>query len=297
MKKIIAAVLTLLVAMSMAVTAYADLGQAQFDNWYVTCGPQGFNFKNTRLVDDVGYVPYEDRVEPGYRLYVHSFYSDEHEYTLVIDDDRADNDSYGILNISESDFEKYFIEENETVSKENGKKLAKSVDGTVTSKSGVVLRQGPATTYKDYAVIPYNTKLSYQYTYTYGGYNWGFVTYKDQSGWVSIDFVSKNNSEITTTATVTTTKVAATTDVTSTLQAEQTTDEAPFISVDSSSEDYTQQVIANSDNLASQNDDAQDSFFSNTKNVVIVCCMGAVIIALTAAVVLLLIQKKKANKD
>lgn len=294
MKKIIAAVLTLLVAMSMAVTAYADLGQGDFNNWYVVCGPQGFDFEN-HTYD--GYVPFDDRVEPGIKLFVHIYNKETKEYMLVIDDDRHEKDGYGFIDISESDFEKYFIEENETVSKENGKKLAKPVDGTVTSKSGVVLRQGPATTYKDYTVIPYNTKLSYQYTYVYGGYNWGFVTYKGQSGWVSIDFVSKNNSDVTTTATVTTTKVAATTDVTSTLQAEQTTDEAPFISVDSSSEDYAQQVIASTDTSASQNDDAQDSFFSNTKNVVIVCCMGAVIIALTAAVVLLLIQKKKANKD
>lgn len=296
MKKIIAAFLTLLVAVSMAVTAYADLGQSDFVDWYVVCGPQGFDFENHTYE---GYKPFDDRVEPGIKLFVHTFNGET--YRLVIDDDRYDRSSaYGFVDVSESDFEKYFIEENETVSKDVGKKLAKSVNGTVTSKTGVMLRQGPATTYKDYAVIPHNTKLSYQYTYNYGGHDWGFVTYKGRSGWACIDYIKAENTNTNTgtkpTSAVSGTAVVTTSQPSAIQSSTDVTEGSSAEAIALPTEDGTQRVMAVPEASTPQGEAMQqESFFANTRNVIVVCCLGAVILALSAAVILLLIQKKKSN--
>ena len=51
---------------------------------------------------------------------------------------------------------------------------------------GLFLRQGPSSTYGDIDLIPEGTKVTIQAEMD----NWGFTTYRDQYGWVSLDFIS-----------------------------------------------------------------------------------------------------------
>ena len=290
MKKIVALVLSLIIIASFSIPVYADLGQSDFDNWYVVCGMEGYDFQDRIF----GQEPFKSHIEPGTRLRVHSFNDNDQTYLLVISDDNYTTGGYGFVYVTESQLDKYFLEDNKTVDKTIGSKKPKEIECTVTSDTGIVLRQGPATTFKSYTTIPQNTKLSYQYTYKYGGYNWGYVTYKGTSGWACIDFVKATSvttvkpteaSNSTTTATSPTTTVS-TADVVVT-----TTDNG--ISVISPDSDYsfTESVTGQENNP--DNSTNKNEFFSNTKNVIIVCCVGALIVAMSAVIILLLVQRKR----
>lgn len=177
MKKIIAFGITLFLLFSMSIPVFADLGPADFDEWYVLCGTEGYYFED---VPDEYAPDYEqagvdmhDYIEPGIRLWVYSFDNTANEYMLIIRDSNHKTIGRGFVDVPEADFEKYFIDEHDTIPEETGEKLPEEVECVVTADSGLVLRQGPARTFPSYQVIPSQANISYQYTFDYGGYHWG----------------------------------------------------------------------------------------------------------------------------
>ena len=269
MKKIVIFVITLLLMFSVSIPAFADLGASDFDNWYVICGPEGFNFVDT---PDIGSTATDlnDYLEPGTRLWVHSFNNTTNKYLLIVRDENHRTKGKGFLDVTESELDRYFISENETVNKEIGSELNEEVQCVVTSDVGIHLRQGPATAFKSYRVIPYKANISYKYTYRYGGYNWGYTTYKGQSGWTCIDYTE---------AYVPTTQ--ATTNST-TKPTEKATTEAAT-QADTTQPDTTAEDMQTTETPA---------FFSNTGTVIVISCLLAVILALTAVLILLIIKRK-----
>lgn len=192
MKKIVAFALALLLLFSMSVPAFADVGEPDFDDWYVICGPEGYNFID---VSDYGQdsMDMSDFLEPGTKLMVYYYHNSTKEYMLIIQDANHKIKGKGFVNLPEADLNRYFIDENKIVDKEFGVNQNEQIQCIVTADSGIVLRQGPATTFKSYGNVPHNTKLSYQYTYEYGGYHWGYITYKGQNGWVCIDYTERTS--------------------------------------------------------------------------------------------------------
>lgn len=273
MKKFAAVLLSLIIIASSCIMAFADLGAAEFDNWYVVCGMDGFDF-NDYAYDyekDIEYN-FPGHVKPGIKLQVHSFDSESKKYLLICSDENFEYKGNGFVNVTEAELNSKFIDATKTISKEKGEKLEKEVETKVTSDTGIVLRQGPSTNFKAYTTIPTKAKITYQYTYKYDGCNWGYVTYKGQSGWACIDY----SEEITTTTTTTTTTTAT----------EITTAESETESVSYS----TETVPVNQEDLDAG---VAESFTSNTRLVIIICCAGAFIIAITAIVILLIVKKKK----
>ena len=269
MKKLSAAVLALITVFMMCVPAYADLGESEFDDWYVVCNMDGYTYHGV----DYDYETYKETkftefIKPGTKYMVHSFYNKT--YTLLLQNDDPNYQSLAsIIDVSESDFKKYFIDENKPVDKEKGTKLENEVKGTVSTKSGVLLRQGPATTFKSYLTVPNGANVSYLYTHKYDGKNWGYVTYKNKSGWLCIDYVKE--AEITTTTSTTTTTTS---------------------SADTTAEQTTEATVPNNETSAKA-----ESFFGDTKSAIIICCLGALIIILMAVIILLIIREKRNRKN
>lgn len=291
MKKIVALVLSLMIIASFCIPVYADLGQSDFDNWFVVCGMDGYDFQD-RIYGQTS--SFQSHIEPGTRLRVHTFNSNDQTYLLVISDDNYTTGGIGFVYVTEDQLDKYFLEDNKTVDKTIGSKKPKEIECTVTSDTGIVLRQGPATTFKAYTTIPQNTKLSYQYTYKYGGYNWGYVTYKGTSGWACIDFVkatSVTTVKPTEASNPTTTATNPATTVSSADVVVTTADNG--ISVISPDSDYSFTESVTGQENTPDNSTNKNEFFSNTKNVIIVCCVGALIVAISAVIILLLVQRKR----
>lgn len=302
MKKFASALLALAFMVLLCSPAYADLGESQFNNWYVYCGIDGFRYTDY-IADYDNYTSYEvnDTVEPGIKLWVHSFDNDRQEYLLVINDNRHDTKGYGFVFVSESQLNNYFLEKNEVVNKERGKKQSEAVKGTVTSDSGIVLRQGPSTMYQKITVIPHNAKVTYQYTYNYGGYNWGYTSYQGQQGWACIDYVKKDAAKTTTTTKKTTKKTTATTTTTT----EKTEEKEPADDMDDISvfnaggatQDSYSGSTGNQGNQGNPVNSGNSGNSGGTANVIIVCCVGAIILAAAAVVALIAMRKKNEQND
>lgn len=260
MKKIITALVTLVMLASLSITAFADLGAPEFDNWYVICGMDGYYYEDPDFGHGYENEVYKVNIKPGDKYQVYYYAKEVGKYRLI---------GKGDIMISESDLNSKFFDAKKTYDKTNGKKLDSEIKGNVTADGGLVLRQGPATTFPAYKTIPKNTELSYQYTYSYGGYDWGYVTYNGTSGWVATKYI--NGTAVTTTTTTTTTTASSTEEVIE-------------------SQDDTDVLVPNADTETS------GSFFSDTKNVVILCCVGAMIIVLTAVIILVLVLRNKEQK-
>ncbi len=276
MKKCTAILLTLVLLLGLSVTAFADLGEPEFDDWYVVCGPRGYDYSYTE--SDIMGEPrtYRGHIEPGIRFMVFEYIESDGAYRLILEDSQkeaAKIDSFVYL--PSSDLDRSFLSENKVVQKETGKMLDDEVTAVVTPDVGVILRQGPARTYKSYRTIPKNTQLTYQYTYAYGGYTWGYTSYKGTSGWCAIDYTEKvvPTTETTTETTTQPTSESTVADTTAAIATVPTTDTLPTES--------------------DKNRDQPIGFFSDTKTVIVVCCLCAVILALTAVVVLLIVKRKK----
>ncbi|MCQ2485057.1 MAG: hypothetical protein MJ168_06960 [Clostridia bacterium] len=282
MKKFLSLFLSLVFLLGFSISVYADIGSPDFDSWYVICGPDGYDFTDT-IVDYEAETSKEvkDHIEPGIKLQVHSF--ENNEYLLIIEDDKHDTKGNGFVFVTEADLNKYFVDSNKAVSKDKGTKQVKEIKSSVSADVGVVLRQGPATSFKAYKTIPHGAKITYQYTYKYGGHNWGYTTYKGQSGWVCIDYVKEIT---TTTATTTTTSaVSENNDVSHSAEAVLSSTVDSFNSSDDKSTSSETQEPSSSK--------TEENFFANTNTVIIVCCLGAIILALVAIIIVLLIKGKK----
>lgn len=275
MKKIIAFGITLFLLFSMSIPVFADLGPADFDEWYVLCGTEGYYFED---VPDEYAPDYEqagvdmhDYIEPGIRLWVYSFDNTANEYMLIIRDSNHKTIGRGFVDVPEADFEKYFIDEHDTIPEETGEKLPEEVECVVTADSGLVLRQGPARTFPSYQVIPSQANISYQYTFDYGGYHWGYTTYKGQSGWICIDYTEKI---VPTTVPTTVPATTATT--------------APATETDDAQTEPDTEMAEAVGNVG---------FFGRTATVIVFVCLLAIILALTAVVILLLVKRKNKNPN
>lgn len=271
MKKLVSLMIAALLLFSLSLPAFADLDEGDFGDWYVICGMGGYSFEDTPWLDQED-EDMHDTLEPGTRLHVHSFDSSSKKYLLVIDD-RGTHEikGHGFVYVTEEQLNKYFVGEKKTISKETGTKLKEAVNCVVTPKVGVVLRQGPATTFPAYKTIPQNARITYQYVTKYSGRNWGHTTYKGTNGWCCIDYTEKIvETTVSTTEEPTETTAKATTEPST--KAATTTTAAPEATTEATE---------------------PTSFFGNTNAVIIICCMGAVILALTAVVFLLIVKRKR----
>ena len=290
MKRIIVFAITILLIFSMSIVAFADLGDADFDNWTVVCGPAGFYFEDVPKIEQEG-EDMHDYLEPGTKLWVHSFYTPDKTYLLVIDyESNHKKKGHGFVSVTEAQLNKYFIGEKKAFRPNDSMKLDKKVKCIVTPSVGLVLRQGPDKEYPSFKVIPQNTKLTYRYVYEGEQYNWGYVTYNGRDGWCCIDYTEKieTTTEPTTTEAETTTETTTkpTTELTSELITEVSdeTTSAPVVPLDAADPGLVTET-------AEENETSD--FFGNTRTVVIVCCAGAVILALTAVVILMIVKRKK----
>jgi len=301
MKKIIAFAVVLLLFCSGWMVAYADLDEGEFDNWYVICGPAGYSFEDHDYGENMEGVTIPDYIEPGIRLWVHSFDPATKKYLLAIRDENHDIKGFGHVYVTEAQLNKYFIGEKKTVVKETGEKQDKAIDCVVTPKIGLVLRQGPAKTYPAYRTIPQNAKLSYQYVREYDGLKWGYTTYKGQSGWVCIDYtkaIAAPTTEPVTEATTETTTEPTTESTTETTTESTTESTTEMATAPSTSPAAPTTDAAEHTSMVAPSDEAPESagFFESTKTVILTCCAGAVVLALTAVVILMIIKRKN-NTD
>jgi len=84
LKKIVAFAVVLLMLFPLSIAAYADLGDSDFKDWSVVTGPAGFSFVDVPEIDQEG-EDMHDYLEPGVKLWVHSFDSETKKYLLVLD--------------------------------------------------------------------------------------------------------------------------------------------------------------------------------------------------------------------
>ena len=284
MKKLVSVLLVCMLLLSMAVPAFADLGEPEFNNWFVVCGISGYNYNGI----DYDYMTdtrtaYTEFFEPGTRFQVYDFYDAEGTYTLLMSDTNHKVKVSAMISVKESDLNTFFVNEGVTIPKESGQKLAKAVTAKVTPRVGIVLRQGPATTFPRYTTIAQNTQVTYEYTYEYGGYHWAFVTYKNYSGWACTDYMEAST-EASTTAAPTT---APTTEPTTASTTESTTAPTTAVVTDASTE------VQNT----AQEEEEKGLIFglSQTKLIILVCCAIAIMLSVIGLVVLFVTKKNKNN--
>ena len=191
MKKIAAFALVLFLFFSVSIPAFADLDEGDFDNWEVVCGPAGFSFVDVPDYDQEG-EDMHDWLEPGVKLWVHSFNSETKQYLLVISSEsNHKRKGHGFVHVTEAQLNKYFIGETQAFNPKYTTKLDKKAECVVTPSVGVVLRQGPDVNYPSFKVIPQNTKLTYRYVYEGEKYTWGYVTYNGRDGWCCLNYTEE----------------------------------------------------------------------------------------------------------
>lgn len=278
MKKILSVLFALMLFVLTGVTAFADMGEPLFGgDWYVICGVDGYDFMYDYYDDEKDALLKKPmHIDAGTKVLVYGYFDDE--YHLEAPKDNPKYKDIGLFSVSSSDFNKKFYASKKAVGKDRGEKLDKAVEGRVSADVGVVFRQGPGKSFSSYDLVPFNTKVKYQYTYkSDDGLNWGYVTYKGQNGWVCIDYVKEGSEELTTATTTTTTTTTSTSNIDEQTKAAETTNSV--------------------EPAKSVNAKTADGFFSNTKNVIIVCCVGAIILALVAIIVMLIIRQNKENNN
>lgn len=321
MKKLIAVILVFIIAALLAPAVSADVEVPPFENWFVVCGVEGYEYQITDNSGDTA-VRVDKHVDPGIRFQVKETEdSGSGQFYLV-----PQNDTGATLTISEANLNKYFMDADKVVTKETGKKQFKEAHCLV-SADGAPLRQGPAETFQEYVVVPQDAGLAYQYTYEYGGHQWAYTKYDGKTGWVRIDQTQKITPTTETTEPPTTVPDPGPVPVDSSSTAPDPSDRTPPVvkpSPEKPSTNPAGSTAAGSTKAAvtkkgakpaasgnrHENNDAFDDygdaelveltasgteragFFSKTKNVVIVCCVGAVILTAAAAVVLFIIKKK-----
>ncbi len=299
MKKLVSVLLVCLLLFCMTVPAFADLGEPEFNNWFVVCGISGYNYNGIEYDYETGsQTPYTEFFEPGTKFQVHSFYDEDGTYTLVMDDTNHKVLFSGLIGVKEADLNRYFVNEGVTIPKESGKKLDKAVTAKITPRSGVVLRQGPATTFPRYTTIKQNTQVTYEYTYEYGGYHWGFVTYKGQTGWACTDYMEAT-AEVSTTAATTAPTTAPTTEPSAAATTAPNTEATTIVVTNTTS---VGSDAANGQNAGLKDNDAQKEEgsgliggLSQTKLIILACCGIAILLSVIGLVVLFVTKKSKNN--
>ena len=280
MKKLIAVILAFSLVALLPLTVYADIDEPVFDDWFILCGVEGYDYDDyvfdEKTEDE---IKVKAHLEPGTRYQVHSYDEESKEYLIIPADDNYNPKGRGFIDLTEAEMNKHFLDATKVVKKETGKKQDAETESVVTTKAGVILRQGPAKTFPKYLTVPFKAKLKYQYTYKYGGYQWGFTTYNGKSGWVCLDYTEAVATTPTTTKTQPTAK-------TQPITKEAVETIAPTDAANQTDEDET---TANEFTTQAQ----APNFFGNTTTVIIIACLTAVIVALSAVVILLIVKKKR----
>ena len=288
MKKFFALLIAGILLLGCTVPAFADLGEPEFDNWFVVCGLAGFDF--TEQVPDYENntsTTVHDHLEPGEKLQVYDYWEEDGTYLLIISNEDHASKGTMFVHVTESQLNNNFITLNKTLGPEVGKKLDQAVNCTVTADPGVVLRQGPAKTFPKYTTIPKNTALTYQYTYAYGGYNWGYVTYKGQSGWTCIDYTKETAAQTTAPSTTAPTTAPTTT-------AAPSTDATTVIDgANAAQNNAAADTTAATDTAKKETKDGLFGGMSKTTIIILFCCFAAIVLSIVGIAVLLVLKKKK----
>ena len=175
MKKILAGVICLLMVFTAAVNVYADAAAPVINDWYVVCGPQGYE------KDGIIIEPGTECLVLGYDIQIGGYHLKTKDVSVSVTD---------------ADFERLFIEVNETVSPEDGQKLDSQVKFIVSQDDGVDLRQGPADGFRYYDTVPKGTELKYQYTMTFGNDTWCYTSYMGIKGWCLVSEASSAQPDV-----------------------------------------------------------------------------------------------------
>ncbi len=61
----------------------------------------------------------------------------------------------------------------------------------VTDEAGLRLRENHGTQYEQIGYVPYGSVVKVTKRRISGGYNWGYVNYKSQNGWIALDYATK----------------------------------------------------------------------------------------------------------
>lgn len=312
MKKHISLILILLLLCAIQIPALAAPGSPEFENWYVLCGMSGWDFEDTTYNKTTNQLTVvSDHLEPGTKLQIHSFDTTTNKYLLVADDKNFKPKGDGYVYVTEEELKSNFIAVDQVVPAEQGQELATDVTCVITSDNGVMLRQGPAKTFPRFLVVPTNAQVVFRYTYSYGGYHWGFITYKGQDGWICTDFTRTlsgspvpvaepttpqaevSSGETETDATEVTSSEPLTPpnidspEVTTAPDNDTETSESPVSIPDNNQDQYF--AVSTRRERTEQN----NSLFSEGNYIILVCCLCAVVLALSCVVVMLIVKRKK----
>jgi hypothetical protein len=290
MKKYLSFILALIIFCALQAPALADLGMSEFDNWNVVCGLSGWDFDEEMYdyENDGSVYTVHDHLEPGTKLSVHSFNESDNTYLLVADDKNYKPKGNGFVFVTEKELETDFIDLNKTVPREEGQKLGSEVKCVVSPEGGIVLRQGPAKTFPSYRNVPKGTQITYQYTYSYGGYNWGYTTYKGQTGWLCIDLTEEY--------------VETPEPEPEPVKEPETEPDAPSepvpVTPDADAEqpsaaNETEAVLLDAAVPQEEQTENESGRMSNTSFTILICCICAAAIALAAMIILLIIKRRK----
>ena len=176
MKKIISIVIMLMLMLSGRNVVKADMGAPEFEDWFVVVTVPGYTYNGKTY-------------EPGTRFMVYYHFGDSYDLEGIDENNKMVRGNH--LEVSESDFDIYFIDDKVLVPQEKGNDTSKEVTCTVNAKGGLRMRYGPGKGFTNIVTIPDKTELKYQYTYQNGGFTWGFVQYSGKSGWCAIDYTDK----------------------------------------------------------------------------------------------------------
>lgn len=181
MKKTLAMLLALVMALSVSVIAFADAGGPMFVELdaYVS-NPDGATVYNyswdegdeySHLKKD-GFLPYKTKVIARDEMVDNGV-----RYTSISYDDGE----WGYLKVADISFNKTVFDP------ADGYKLEKEKKAVVINKNGIYLYAGPRESFdKTSDVIPQGTVFTYQYMDTTDGM-WGYTNINGQSGWALVD--------------------------------------------------------------------------------------------------------------
>lgn len=290
-KRLLSVVTAVTLVLLLSVAASADLATADFENWLVECGPDGYTY-DADVSNENYYTENPDKIrvylEPGTVLSVNSFNGSDKGYVLILQDTEI-MDKYNIggrVFVSENEFSSYFRDAKNTTPSDKvvspefqGQQLDSRITCRVTAAEGINLQRGPDTYYQTVCVIPDGSVLTYDAVHNGSEGSWVYTSYNGSNGWVGaagLKEISAEEAAAETTAAKTTVPVTSGTDIAS----------------------ATGQNVSPEDSSGTASGrEAAPGFFDSTRNVIAVCTAGAVILAASAAAVLVILRKKKENGD
>ena len=246
MKRFVAFLIVMIFCLMLPVLAIADMGAPSIESYYVFVGPDGLKAKYYDPETETDKIT---TLQFGQKVNVYDRYEDEYgsvQWVMVVENK---DKSQTWFTVTDSDF-KNTLPDGKDFPTEKAVKSANIIGGKVIGQPGLNMRLGPATGFDSKGLIPFDTEITYEYTYD----NWGYVTYEGKTGWINLDYIKTDGNSGTQTITDTV----------------DSTEQEP----DADAEDTTV---------------GADIFATKSGKMLIMCLLGGLILALTALVIIILI--------